>query len=157
MGCLWWLQIPTLIFLGVGVCVMLTYSPWQRSTYVHVTAHVLQTLPPLAVGVQHPATIDPTLDLCTRYPLQLGGQRQCGIQSLPDTYTWPALGIEPQTFWSLVQHLIHLDTCSHGNNVMSSAQKDIMDNMCTPQHHRLNTFTITPVFPSKIFIWFYAV
>ena len=34
-----------------------------------------------------PATIDPTLDLCTRYPLQLGGLRQCGIRSLPDTST----------------------------------------------------------------------
>ena len=34
-----------------------------------------------------PATIDPTLDLCTRYPLRLGGPRQCGIQSLPDTST----------------------------------------------------------------------
>ena len=33
------------------------------------------------------ATIDPTLDLCTRYPLRLGGPRQCGIQSLPDTST----------------------------------------------------------------------
>ena len=34
-----------------------------------------------------PATIDPTLDLCTRYPLRLGGPRQCGMRSLPDTYT----------------------------------------------------------------------
>ena len=34
-----------------------------------------------------PATIDPTLDLCTMYPLRLGGPRQCGIQSLPDTST----------------------------------------------------------------------
>ena len=32
-----------------------------------------------------PATIDTTLDLCTRYPLRLGGPRQCGIRSLPDT------------------------------------------------------------------------
>ena len=32
-----------------------------------------------------PATIDPTLDLCTRYPLRLGGPRQRGIRSLPDT------------------------------------------------------------------------
>ena len=24
-----------------------------------------------------PAAIDPTLDLCTRYPLRLGGPRQC--------------------------------------------------------------------------------
>ena len=34
-----------------------------------------------------PATIDPTLDLCTRYSLRLGGLRQCGIRSLPDTST----------------------------------------------------------------------
>ena len=35
-----------------------------------------------------PATIfDPTLDLCTRYPLLLGGPRQCGIRSLPNTST----------------------------------------------------------------------
>ena len=34
-----------------------------------------------------PATIDPTLDLCIRYPLRLGGPRQCGIRSLPDTST----------------------------------------------------------------------
>ena len=41
----------------------------------------------LAVGTQQPATIDPTLDMYTRYPLQLGGLRQCGIRSLPDTST----------------------------------------------------------------------
>ena len=34
-----------------------------------------------------PVTIDPTLDMCTRYPLRLGGLRQCGIRSLPDTST----------------------------------------------------------------------
>ena len=34
-----------------------------------------------------PAAIDPTLDLCTRYPLRLGGLRQCGIRSLPDIST----------------------------------------------------------------------
>ena len=34
-----------------------------------------------------PATIDPTLDLCTTYPLQPGEPRQCGIRSLPDTST----------------------------------------------------------------------
>ena len=28
-------------------------------------------------------------------------------------YTWPALGIEPQTFWSWVQCPIHLATYSH--------------------------------------------
>ena len=44
-------------------------------------------LPFLAVGTQQPATTDPTLNLCTRYPLRLGGPRQCGIWSLPDTST----------------------------------------------------------------------
>ena len=35
-----------------------------------------------------PTTIDPILDLvCTRYPLWLGGPRQCGIRSLPNTLT----------------------------------------------------------------------
>ena len=34
-----------------------------------------------------PAIIDPTLEVCTRYSLRLGGLRQCGIQSLPDTST----------------------------------------------------------------------
>ena len=48
-----------------------------------VTTHVLQIFPPLAVGTQQPARIDPTLDLCTRYPLQLGGLAQCEIGSLP--------------------------------------------------------------------------
>ena len=43
---------------------------------------------PLARWVpMQPATIDPTLDLRTRYPLRLGGPRQCGIRSLPDTST----------------------------------------------------------------------
>ena len=52
-----------------------------------MTTHVLQTLPPLAVGAQQPAAIDPILNLCTRYPLRLGRLRQCGIRSLPDTST----------------------------------------------------------------------
>ena len=34
-----------------------------------------------------PATIDLILDLCIRYSLRLGGPKQCGIQSLPDTST----------------------------------------------------------------------
>ena len=43
---------------------------------------------PLARWVpMQPATIDPTLDLCTRYPLRLGGPRQCRIRSLHDTST----------------------------------------------------------------------
>ena len=34
-----------------------------------------------------PATVDPTLDLCTRHSLRVGGPRQCGIQSLFNTST----------------------------------------------------------------------
>ena len=52
-----------------------------------LATRVLQTLPPLAVGTQQPATIDPTLDQGTRYPLRLCGPRQCGIRSLPNTST----------------------------------------------------------------------
>ena len=43
------------------------------------------TFPLARWASMQPATIDPTLDLCTRYPLRLGGLRQCGIRSLPDT------------------------------------------------------------------------
>ena len=45
------------------------------------------TFPLARWAPMQPATIDPTLDLCTRYPLQLGGPRQCGIWSLPNTST----------------------------------------------------------------------
>ena len=45
------------------------------------------TFPLARWAPMRPATIDPTLDLRTRYPLWLGGPRQCGIQSLPDTST----------------------------------------------------------------------
>ena len=38
-------------------------------------------------GPMQPATIEPTLDLCTRYRLWLGRPRLCGIWSLPDTCT----------------------------------------------------------------------
>ena len=45
------------------------------------------TFPLARWAPMQPATIDLTLDLCTRYPLRLGEPRQCGIQSLPDTST----------------------------------------------------------------------
>ena len=41
-----------------------------------------------------PATIDPTMDLCTRYPLRLGGLRQCGIWFARHFYTLQALLID---------------------------------------------------------------
>ena len=74
-----------------------------------MTTHALQTLPPLAVGAQQPATIDPTLDLCTRYPFMAGWTKAVWNTKFAQLFcTWPALGIEPQTFWSWVQCPIHL-------------------------------------------------
>ena len=74
-----------------------------------------------------PATIDLTLDLCTRYPLRPGGLTQCGIQRYTrHFYTWPALGIEPQTFWSWVYSSIHLAMCEqHYNSCTLFNQGDI--------------------------------
>ena len=63
---------------------------------------------PLAMisAYMQPATIDPTLDLCTRYPLLLGGQRQCGFKACPRLlHMTGAAGIEPQTSRSRVQRL----------------------------------------------------
>ena len=49
------------------------------------------------------AAVDPTLDLCTRYPLMLGGQRQCGFKACPRLLTWPAQQeLGPQHTISLV-------------------------------------------------------
>ena len=39
--------------------------------------------------MQH-ATIGPTLDLCTRYPLWLGGLRQCRMQILLESNPTPS-------------------------------------------------------------------
>ena len=50
------------------------------------------TFPLARWAPMQPAAIDPTLDLCTRYPLWLSGPRQCGIQSLPDTSTHDSAG-----------------------------------------------------------------
>ena len=46
----------------------------------------------------------PTLDLCTRHPLLLGGQRQCGFNACPRLlYMTGAAGIKPWTPRSRVQ------------------------------------------------------
>ena len=44
------------------------------------------TFPLARWAPMQPASIDPTLDLFIRYPLWLGGPRQCRIQSLPATF-----------------------------------------------------------------------
>ena len=70
--------------------------------------NIYQTLPfPLArIARNAAATIDPTLNLCTRYPLLLGGQRQCGYKACPRLlHLTGASGIEPQTPRSRVPRL----------------------------------------------------
>ena len=82
------------------------------------------------------ATANPTLDLCTRDPILLGGQRQCRFKGyLHVTY---ATGIEPQTPRSRVQCLnlqtlhIHFKTIrgklifSLYNRVLASKNQLIM-------------------------------
>ena len=59
---------------GKGICLESRYPRYTCSSDFY--------LPPGSGRLRQPATIDPTLDLCTRYPLRLGGPRQCGIQSL---------------------------------------------------------------------------
>ena len=78
---------------------MLFHNPFPYSTHtckrylfrVQIsTLHMFFRLylPPGSGRLRQPATVYPTLDLCTRYPLRLGGPRQCGIRSLPDTSTY---------------------------------------------------------------------
>ena len=62
----------------------------MRQDYLSISILGLKISPELGLNSWYAlasaaATIDPTLGLCTRYPLQLGGQRQCEIRSLPDT------------------------------------------------------------------------
>ena len=48
-----------------------------------------------------PAPIDPTLDLCTKYLLQLGGPRRCEIWSCPTLlHTTSTVNRTPNIFWS---------------------------------------------------------
>ena len=65
------------------------YSLISTHTHVQPTLYPPGTVQPFTA---QPAHIDPTLDSCTRYPLLLGGQRQCRIRSLPKASTHDQLG-----------------------------------------------------------------
>ena len=74
-----------LLFSDGFDCLWLRYLFRVQLSTLHMFFRLY--LPPGSGRLRQPATIDPTLDLCTRYPLRLGGPRQCGIRSLPDTST----------------------------------------------------------------------
>ena len=103
-----------------------------------MTMHVLQALPfPLArCPSVLPGSIDPTLNLHTRYPLCLGDQRQCGMWSLPDTFShdWWS-GTEYQSFWSL-----KCDTLSIRLRPPMFCPSLVMKWVCWPTHTLTNTW-----------------
>ena len=106
-------------------------------------------LSPGKVGANAAATIDPTLDLCTRYPVWLGGRRQCGVRSLPNApYVvntgngTPDLLILSPTPYPLDHMLIHNLTDSDSKRKQSTSRPYIYvyevsyrcndkDNSCT--------------------------
>ena len=59
-----------------------------------MTTHVLQTLPPLAVGAQQPGTVDPTFGSVLEIPFTDGWTKAVWNTKLArHFYTWPAVGI----------------------------------------------------------------
>ena len=64
------------------------------------------TFPPARLARNAAATVYPTLNMCTRYPLLLGGQRQCRFKACPRHITG-AVEIKPKTPRSRVQSPNH--------------------------------------------------
>ena len=87
-----------------------------------------------------PAAIDPTLDLCTRYPLRLGGHRQYGIHSLPDTSTdgqhWE-LNPRPSDLESnALSTRPHAPSCTGTKSIITSMNEVLATNaQCTVSNH----------------------
>ena len=85
--------VTVVMLLSFGECFLTVFAISKgrpiclESRYPRYTCSSDFTFPPGSGRPRQPATIDPTLDLCIRYPLRLGGPRQCGIRSLPNTST----------------------------------------------------------------------
>ena len=78
--------------------------------------HQILPFPQARIERNAAVTIDPTLNLCTRYPSLLSGQRQCGFKACPRSlHLTGASGIEPQTPRSRVPRLNRSATCSTKN------------------------------------------
>ena len=87
---------------GKGICLTSRYL-----------CNIHRSLPfPLARLAQN-STVDPTLNLCTRYPLLLGGHRQCGFKAFSRLlHITATAGIKHENPRSRVQCLNRSATCS---------------------------------------------
>ena len=92
--------------------------------------------------------IDPTLDLCTRYPLRLGQLRQCGIQSWSNISThdkyWESIPkpsyLEPNA--SLPGHLLPNDLAAQKATIHQREEitmRATSKNVLFPGHNHLLT------------------
>ena len=70
-------------------------------------------------------TVNPTLDLCTRYPLPLGGQRYCGFKACPR----PCPALWESNPWTLVQCHNHSATNSRLSSV-TEVRNAAIDSLC---------------------------
>ena len=97
------------------VCICL-WEGWGyiKSPDIHVT-HVLQTLPcPWQWAHTAACNYRSNLGSVHQVPITAGWTKAVwNTKFTRHFYTWPALGIEPQTIWSWVQRPIHLAPCSH--------------------------------------------
>ena len=102
--------------LKVSHCINCQDYHFKRYRYLLKSPDISLYLPPGRRHLQQPATIDPTLDLCTRYPLRLGGPRQCGIWSLPNTSTHGQHWESNPRPSDLGSNVLSTATCSHRVN-----------------------------------------
>ena len=89
---------------GIRICLT-----WRYLCNFHQTL----PLPLTRIARNAAATIDPTLNLFTRYPLLFGGRRQCGFKACPRRlHLTGSSEIEPQTPRSRIPRLNHSVTRS---------------------------------------------
>ena len=92
------------------------------------TTHVQQTLPsPSKVGPNAAWTYWSNLGSVHQVPITAGWTGAVwNTKFARHFYTWPALGIELQTFWSCVQCPIHWATCSLEKNTTPKQNPPLM-------------------------------
>ena len=127
-------QISTSVFSGLYL------SPWQGKRILLLAA------------------VDPTLDLCTRFPLRLGGPRQCGFKACPTLLHMAGPGIEPVTPRSQVRRLNHYAMystqlcCHYSFKYTLSWPTPTLQDLCSAKRvvkHHFN-FHFSPFFHSTV-------